>query len=733
MEVVVLSVVVVVIIMAILVFLKKKHLQQVKVHNNKSVEMVKEETKEEEIEGIEGDIAVDENVEREVNKEEGVVRKEKINEESVTEKKEKVQKALAKKKESTSVTVATIGKVQDIGEERGKELIAVRNTEEGREQIALYENENGTDKIYVGMREGVMVYANHSGSVNVEEIDETIEMEGNVYKRTEIALVLGNKEEEDGSINKRIEGLFALETMEMVTGEGVFAEERQEEVSIGARVGEIIEEVSEALEEMGGEIYEEREEIEGSVKGEIVRVVNSMSRSVLAIQPLAAEAAVKKGYSRESEKRETTENVLIGYSGAGEEEIEGMEEVTRAIADAEVEETGKEATTATAAETEEETKKEETVVTAAAAEPAATAAATAAETEAKKTETSALQQESVNEALGIESGAAGKKEVKEEKVDSVWETNGKEAIAEDIKGGEVKPFTSKEIDDIIESKYAGLNQAEKDNLKAAVNNLQEDIKNESGMKRAVLNQLLEGFKDGHMADARLNVIIKLRNDIANSKGIKKAIYKAVLNKIENGRYEVKDNRRFYRRIKEAVISVVKDAKKDWKEKKLKNTDNAKSVSAQESELVAKTKAELLRVSSRGRWFSKIGASKMLSHKERNAIMNAKTMTALKAAIANVNGKKGKVFARVLAAVVAKSEKGTAGKDDGEADKADNNNKNISAQESELLAQTKADLLKAGEGRYGKSLFSKIIGFLFGYNKSSLTKKEKAAIQNASSM
>ncbi|MDR1196481.1 MAG: hypothetical protein LBL00_08415, partial [Endomicrobium sp.] len=179
-----------------------------------------QEPKAEETESLEGDIAVDSKVEEVVqNDKDEVAKKGNINEQSVDEKKENLQKARAKKKESTSVTVATIEKVQETGEERGHGLIAVRNADETQEQIALYQNENGTDNIYVGIADGQMAYANHSGSVNVQEYSETIEMEGHTYTKTEISLVEGNKEEEDGSINKKTEGLFAIETLEMVSEE----------------------------------------------------------------------------------------------------------------------------------------------------------------------------------------------------------------------------------------------------------------------------------------------------------------------------------------------------------------------------------------------------------------------------------------------------------------------------------------------------------------------------------
>ena len=201
-----------------------------------------DEEKSEDMGEMEGNISVDEKVEESVQAEKTeVVKSENVNEQSVDEKKDKLQKALAKKKDSTSVTIATIEKVQETGSKVGKELIAVRNPEDGIEQIALYQNESGTENIYVGISEGLMMYADHSGSVNVGDYSSLVEMEGNTYKKTEIALVLGNQANEDKSVNKRISGLFAPDMLDMVTKEGVLASEKKEErKGVAAKIGETI-------------------------------------------------------------------------------------------------------------------------------------------------------------------------------------------------------------------------------------------------------------------------------------------------------------------------------------------------------------------------------------------------------------------------------------------------------------------------------------------------------------
>ena len=219
-----------------------------------------DEEKSEDMGEMEGNISVDEKVEESVQAEKTeVVKSENVNEQSVDEKKDKLQKALAKKKDSTSVTIATIEKVQETGSKVGKELIAVRNPEDGIEQIALYQNESGTENIYVGISEGLMMYADHSGSVNIGDYSSLVEMEGNTYKKTEIALVLGNQANEDKSVNKRISGLFAPDMLNMVTKEGVLASEKKEErKGVAAKIGETIAKAASEIKDAVKEIKENK-------------------------------------------------------------------------------------------------------------------------------------------------------------------------------------------------------------------------------------------------------------------------------------------------------------------------------------------------------------------------------------------------------------------------------------------------------------------------------------------
>ncbi|MCL1971375.1 MAG: hypothetical protein FWG57_00070, partial [Endomicrobia bacterium] len=259
-----------------------------------------EEQKDEKISEIEGNIAVDNKVETTVSQEQEVVTRQNVNEQSAEEKQAEVQKAIRDgRRESTSVTRATIEKVQATGAQQGQALIAVRNAAEETPRISLYQNEDGTENIYVGISNGKMAYANHSGDVNVREYSDNIKVEGHVYTKTEISLVSGKEENEDGSINKRVEGLFAAETLLMVKDGEVNISQDPETKGV-MRAVIVVKKTVAVLGTVGAEIAENGAEIADCASTEIKNVMNGTLRNVLAVQPVAAEIAVNGTYSRES-------------------------------------------------------------------------------------------------------------------------------------------------------------------------------------------------------------------------------------------------------------------------------------------------------------------------------------------------------------------------------------------------------------------------------------------------
>ncbi|MCL2335399.1 MAG: hypothetical protein FWC57_04985, partial [Endomicrobia bacterium] len=145
-----------------------------------------------------------------------------VNEESQDEKKSKLQAAVKKNpKDENSASEVTIAMVQSSASNlAGLQLIAVRDNDDNKEKakISLYTSELTGDNIFVGKSGGQMSYASRSGSIDVTDASDVINMEGNTYKDTGISLVEGEEKDQDAGINKNLKGLFSGEQLRVFAG-----------------------------------------------------------------------------------------------------------------------------------------------------------------------------------------------------------------------------------------------------------------------------------------------------------------------------------------------------------------------------------------------------------------------------------------------------------------------------------------------------------------------------------
>ncbi|MDR2192446.1 MAG: hypothetical protein LBO62_06180, partial [Endomicrobium sp.] len=207
------------------------------------------------------------------------------------------------------ITKETIGRIYKIAKKAGLILTEERNVSDEKAKIEIYTSKNTGKNIFVGKTDGAMAYPTYNGRIEIAESRKKIKIDGDEFESSGIAIVKSSLKSRKNYINKKTEGLFFIELLNVLdkdlSDEQTIAikelfEARKEEKSVLKMPANIVKYIEDkAGIGLSKRICQSVEKISLQAEAAFAstgNAVKALNKGAFALQPVLIKAAIAKDF-----------------------------------------------------------------------------------------------------------------------------------------------------------------------------------------------------------------------------------------------------------------------------------------------------------------------------------------------------------------------------------------------------------------------------------------------------